>query len=120
MNFFRELVVWQKGMVLVKSIYSLSKQFPDEEKFGLTMQIRKSSVSVPSNVAEGFGRYTTGDYISFFRISSGSLSEMRTQLEVALMSEYVDEEKYQPIENLAVECTKMLNALIKSLSSKLQ
>ena len=69
---YQELIVWQKGMELVKIIYLLSRKLPKEESFGLTDQIRRSAVSIPSNIAEGFGRHSTKEYIHFLRIARGS------------------------------------------------
>lgn len=72
---FRDLIVWQKSMVLVKRVYEISAEFPKHELFGLTSQIRRSAVSIPSNIAEGNGRGTTSDYVRFLHIARGSLFE---------------------------------------------
>lgn len=77
---YKELIVWQKSMVLVSDIYKVSASFPDSEKFGLTSQMRRASVSIPSNIAEGWGRLSRKNYIQFLRISRGSLFELETQL----------------------------------------
>ncbi len=81
---FRDLVVWQKAMVLVEHVYGFSKLFPSDERYGLTAQIRRAAVSVPSNIAEGYGRHSTSDYIRFLQISLGSLNELQTQLELGV------------------------------------
>lgn len=80
---FRDLIAWRKSMDLCKSIYSLSSVFPDTERFGLTAQIRRAVVSIPSNIAEGYGRNRTQDYLRFLDIARGSLCEVETQLLLA-------------------------------------
>ena len=80
---FRDLIAWQKSMDLCKAIYALSSLFPDSERFGLTAQIRRAAVSVPSNIAEGYGRNRTHDYMRFLDIARGSLCEVETQLMLA-------------------------------------
>jgi four helix bundle protein len=81
MKSYRDLIVWQKSMSLVTEVYKLTRQLPDEERFGLISQIKRSSVSIPSNIAEGYGRNYRNDYIRFLQISRGSLYECQTQLE---------------------------------------
>jgi four helix bundle protein len=80
---FRDLIVWQKSMVVVTDVYRITGRFPREEMFGLTSQMRRCAVSIPSNIAEGYGRQATGDYICFLQIALGSLYELQTQLEIA-------------------------------------
>jgi len=114
MKTFRELVVWQKSIQLVVRIYAITKGFPKEETFGLKLQIRRCSISVPSNIAEGYGRQHTSEYIRFLQISRGSLNELITQLEIAEKLGYINE-----ISNELCECDeigKMLNGLINKLS----
>jgi four helix bundle protein len=77
---YKDLLVWQKGIELVKLVYAVSSLIPDDERFGLISQIRRCSVSVPSNIAEGYGRATTAYFIQFLNISRGSLFELETQL----------------------------------------
>tara|TARA_B100000809_G_scaffold138551_1_gene136164 strand:+ start:31082 stop:31348 length:267 start_codon:yes stop_codon:yes gene_type:complete len=77
---YKELIVWQKSILLVKEIYALVISFPEDEKFGLTSQIKRAFVSIPSNIAEGWGRASRKNYIQFLRISRGSLYEVETQL----------------------------------------
>ena len=115
MKSYRDLIVWQKSMDVVTLIYKLVKQFPDDEKFGLISQIKRSSVSVPSNIAEGYGRNYTKDYIRFLNIARGSLYEMQTQLQVALNLDFIVEEDLNEINSLSVEVEKMLNSLINKL-----
>jgi four helix bundle protein len=114
---FRDLIVWQKSMVLVTEIYNQSMSYPKEELYGLTSQIRRSAVSVPSNIAEGYGRKSTGDYTRFLQISVGSLYELDTQLEIAKNLEYLPHEQFCNLSANCNEISKMLNALIKSLSN---
>ena len=80
---YRDLIVWQKSMKLITDIYKISKLFPKEELFGLTSQIRRAAISIPSNIAEGYGRNSTGDYKRFLTISVGSLYEFQSQLEIS-------------------------------------
>ncbi|WP_439181610.1 four helix bundle protein [Carboxylicivirga taeanensis] len=83
MKTFRELLVWQKSMDFVTEAYNVTAGFPDDEKFGLTNQLRRASVSIPSNIAEGFGRKSDGDFSRFLSIALGSSFEVQTQLEIA-------------------------------------
>ncbi|MFN4244438.1 MAG: four helix bundle protein [Tepidisphaerales bacterium] len=80
---FRDLVAWQKAMTLARSVYEVTTTMPDAEKFGLTMQMRRSAVSIPSNIAEGHGRQSRADYLRFLRLARGSLAELSTQVELA-------------------------------------
>ena len=83
MSNFRNLLVWQKSMSLITKIYVSTKKFPKEEIYGLTSQIRRSSISIPSNIAEGFGRDSNKEYLRFLNVSIASLFELQTQLEIA-------------------------------------
>ncbi|MEX2578245.1 MAG: four helix bundle protein [Verrucomicrobiales bacterium] len=116
---FRDLIVWQKSMDLVTDIYKISREFPDAEKFGLSNQMRRAVVSVPSNIAEGYGRGSTNEYLRFLHIASGSLYEVQTQLQIAENLAYVSADARTPIESLATECEKMLGSLISTLKAKL-
>ena len=117
MKSYRDLIVWQKSMDVETLIYKLVKQFPDDEKFGLISQIKRSSVSVPSNIAEGYGRNYTKDYIRFLNIARGSLYEMQTQLQVALNLDFIVEEDLNEINSLSLEVEKMLNLLINKIAN---
>lgn len=108
--------MWQKAIGLVKEIYLLTKTLPDEEKFGLTSQMRRCSVSIASNIAEGWGRNSTKSYIQFLRIARGSLLELETQVIICRELTYISSENYNKINNLIVEESKMLNALIKAIN----
>jgi len=115
MQTYRDLVVWQKAISLVLKLYTETKVWPKEEVYGLTSQIRRSAVSIPSNIAEGYGRNSTGDYIRFLQIASGSLYEFQTQLEISFQLAYLNEEKYVEINSLSVEIEKMLSSLISKI-----
>ena len=117
MNSYRDLIVWQKSMNLVTLLYQLTKQFPDDEKFGLTSQIKRSSVSIPSNIAEGYGRSSSKEYVRFHEIARGSLYEFQTQLEIAANLKFIDIFVTKEIFELGIEVEKMLNSLIKKLKS---
>ena len=91
---FRDLLVWQKAMILVTDVYRASSSFPREEQYGLTSQLRRCAVSIPSNIAEGFGRDSTNDYLRFLSIANGSLYESQTQLEIARNLEFFGEQQF--------------------------
>mgnify|MGYP000247620299 CR=1 FL=1 len=117
MNKYEDLKIWKKAMNLVEEVYSLMEKLPDDEKFGLTSQIKRSSVSIPSNVAEGYGRNYTKDYSRFLQISRGSLFEMQTQLEIALNLGFITISDLEDLKKLSVEVEKMLNSLISKLKA---
>nr|WP_315136515.1 four helix bundle protein [uncultured Capnocytophaga sp.] len=106
---FKELIVWQKSILLVKLIYQLTYYFPTEEKFGLTSQIRRCAVSIPSNIAEGWGRNSSNHFQYFLSVSQGSLSELETQLIIAKELGFV--QFYKEIEDLILEIGKMLSTM---------
>ena len=110
---YYDLEVWKESRKLVKMIYDVSKSFPDEEKFGLTNQIRRCSVSVPSNIAEGCGRKTPNDKLRFYYISRGSLFELETQLFIALDLSFIHEITFKEIFTQVNTCKKLLNGFIK-------
>ena len=113
---YRDLVAWQKAFKLGLMIYRLTKQFPDEERWGLISQLRRASVSVPSNIAEGYGRQSRNEYVRFLRIARGSLYEIDTQLLFAVELQYVAQEMYDQTKSLLDECSRVLGGLIRSLS----
>jgi len=115
MQTYRDLIVWQKAMSLVLKLYTETKCWPKEEVYGLTSQIRRSAISIPSNIAEGYGRNSTGDYVRFLQIASGSLYEFQTQLEISFHLGYLNEEKYIAINSLSIEIEKMLSSLISKV-----
>jgi len=109
---YTELEVWQQCRKLANHAYSLTKSFPKEEQFGLTNQIRRASISVPSNIAEGCGRQTTKDTISFLHISRGSLYELETQCFIALDQQYISNEQFDIIFSQIQSCKRLLNGFI--------
>lgn len=113
---FRELVVWQRSVELTLAVYELTKTFPKDEMFGLSSQLRRAAVSIPSNVAEGQGRGSRGEFLQFLGIARGSVFEVQTQLLIARRLGYVGEELIVRCEGLGDEVGKMLNALIASLN----
>ena len=117
---FKDLIVWQKSMDLVEEIYKLTKKLPREELYSLSDQIRRASVSIPSNIAEGNNRSSTKDFIKFLYISKGSNAELETQLLIALRLKYFTETDAEKALVLCGEIEKMLNALIRNLASKLE
>jgi four helix bundle protein len=118
MKTFRELIVWQKSMTFVTNIYETSKVFPKEETYGLTSQIRRSAVSVPSNIAEGYGRTGLNDYIRFLNIAISSLFELQTQIEISYNLSYINQKKFDTLYETTREIERMLSSLIRSLKSK--
>jgi len=112
----KDLEVWKKSMDLVEDIYALSKFFPDDEKFGLTNQIRRASVSIPSNISEGAARKSDKEFIQFLYIALGSLSELETQYLIAVRLKYIIENK--EIENKINEVKKMIVGLRNYLLKK--
>ncbi len=112
---FRDLVVWQKAMSLVERVYAITKQFPADERYALTSQLKRAAVSVPSNIAEGYGRNSSADYIRFLQIALGSLYEMQTQLELACRLGFVEKDEFRSASELCTEIGKMLVSLIAKL-----
>ncbi|QEC67324.1 four helix bundle protein [Panacibacter ginsenosidivorans] len=112
---YRDLIVWQKSIELVKNIYLFTQSFPKEEQYGLTNQMRRCAVSIPSNIAEGYGRNATGDYKRFLQIAVGSLYELQTQLEISFHLKYLDENNFISIIALCTEIDKMLYSLIQKV-----
>ena len=115
---YKDLKVWQKSYSLCLHIYRISRRFPKEERYGLTSQIRRSAVSIPSNIAEGYGRKTTADYLKSLYISYGSVCELETQILLSGDLDYVDQEKLKVLKDDTSEVERMLKALIKSLENK--
>jgi four helix bundle protein len=115
---FRDLIVWEKSMGLVTEIYKMTKIFPKEEIYGLTSQIRRCAVSVPSNIAEGYGRKSTDDYLRFLQISIGSLYEIQTQIEIAFNLKYLPDNQFQQIYESTREIERMLSSLIRKVKER--
>ena len=115
---YRDLKVWKRGMGLVERVYRLTRPFPKSEKFGLSSQLRQAAVSVPSNIAEGWGRNATGAFVRFLRIAHGSLAEVETQLTIARRLGYVEERVHKELlEKLTTE-RKMVLSFIRSLEQR--
>ena len=114
---FHELTVWQRSIDLSVQIYSLTRSFPKDELFGLTNQVRRASVSISSNIAEGQSRLSKPEFIHFLSIARGSNAEVRSQLALARRLNFGDIDSIVQCEGLAIEISKMLNALITSLKS---
>jgi four helix bundle protein len=115
---YKELLVWQKAVALSLEVYKATGHFPDAEKFGLTSQIRRAAASVPANIAEGWGRGMTKEYVQFLRIARGSLMELETHCIIAQGLGYFSAEKIRALQTSVEGIGKMLNALIQSLLSR--
>jgi four helix bundle protein len=118
MKDYKELQVWQKAVSLVTETYKRTRGFPSDEKFGLTSQIRRSVTSVPANIAEGWGRGSTKDYVQFLIIARGSLLELETHLIVSRNLGYLGVEQLESALLQIAEIGRMLNSLIRSLRSQ--
>ena len=116
MESYRDLSVWQKSMDLVEEVYSLVKKLPHEEQFALSSQIRRAVVSIPSNIAEGYGRKSKKEYIRFLQIARGSKYEVETQLLICSRLGYLQKTDLSKSLDLCDEIGKMLNTLIKKLT----
>ena len=113
---YRDLIVWQKSVEMVVAVYKATKKFPSSEQFGITSQIQRSAVSVPANIAEGYGRNTRKEYAYFLRIAHGSLSELETLLTISQKLSYCTTQEYSTLEKCTSEVARMLYALRKSIS----
>ncbi|MFP4107290.1 MAG: four helix bundle protein [Phycisphaerae bacterium] len=114
-NSFRDLVAWQKGIELVKTIYMLTAKFPDDEKFGLVSQVRRAAVSVPSNIAEGYARRSRADYLRFLNIARGSTDEVETQLIVSKELGFANHRGLGEAMSSTKEVQRLLGRLIRSI-----
>lgn len=112
---FRDLIVWQEAHKLTLNVYKLTKKFPKEEVFGLTNQIKRSSVSVGANIAEGFSRLSPKEKIQFYSIALGSLTETENHLLIAKDLEYISIEDFRDMEDKTILINKLCNGLIKSI-----
>jgi len=115
---YRELLVWQKAKALAVQIYQATDQFPRAETYGLTSQIRRAAVSVASNIAEGQGRLTAGEFIHFLGQARGSLLELETQLAIAVDLNYLKPDEHGKMDHEAYQVLGLLNRLIESLRKK--
>jgi four helix bundle protein len=115
---YRDLVLWQRGMTLAEACYRVTADFPREEIYGMTAQVRRASVSIPANIAEGHGRDSTGAFVQFLRMAQGSIKELETHL---LLAQRVKLATQQAVEPLLLECDelgRMMRAMIRSLQEK--
>ena len=115
---FKDLKIWNMGIKLVEDVYRMSTSFPKEETYGLQSQLRRSAVSIPSNIAEGFGRFHNKEYRKFLYISLGSCAELATQIIIAARLKYVEENKADSILSDIDEISKMTMSLIKKLNTR--
>ncbi len=116
---YRDSIAWQKSMELTAMVYKLTQRFPTEERFGLTNQLRRAAVSVPSNIAEGKGRASIGELIQFVGIARGSTLEIQTQLEIAVMLGFGEQDEIDDAQHLASEILRILNASIMTMKARL-
>ena len=117
---YKDLNVWKASIELVCEAYEVTRSFPDTERYGLTSQMRRCALSVPSNIAEGWSRNSARSFISYLNIASGSVSELLTQLEIANRIHYISQEKMAPCEVKGIQISKMLYMLIKKIESRLK
>ena len=117
MGSFKDLRAWRKAMEMVVSLYRLTDSFPSSERFGLISQLRRAGVSVPSNIAEGYGRSSKGEYVLFLGHARGSNSEVETQLEIAKALGFGEKKQIAEAEGLCADVGRLLGALINSLKS---
>ena len=111
----RDLQIWQKSMSLVTTVYSVTEKFPESEKFGLISQIRRSAVSIPANIAEGFGRMSNGDIKRFLNISMGSLFELQNELEISKNLGMLNENSFIDLFEITREIERMMSSFIRTL-----
>ena len=117
MKDYKELMTWQKGMLLAKELYKITEMLPKEERYGLIDQLRRAGISIPSNIAEGFGRESKNDYIRFLKIARGSLYEIETQLYLSISIGLLLKSQTKTAFALCSEIGKMLTATIRTLQS---
>jgi len=115
---YRDLEAWRLAVRLTKIVYRVSAGFPADERYGLTSQVRRAAVSIASNIAEGWGRGTTSDYLRFLRMARGSIYEVETQLIIARELGFVDDEKHEYTEGAIDEAGRVLGGLIRSIEKK--
>lgn len=115
---YNDLIVWQKALDLVEMVYQVTRTFPAEELYGLTNQLRRAVVSIPSNIAEGHARSSTQKFHRFLSIARGSLAEVETQLLIAQRLGYLSTDQLGPILSLQIEINKITNGLMAKLAPK--
>ena len=112
---YKDLIVWQKSVELVVKVYDITRSFPDSEKFGIVNQMRRAAVSVPSNIAEGYGRGSKNDYLRFLKIACGSCNELETQIEISYQLEFISTVDYERLSEDITEINKILATIIRKL-----
>jgi four helix bundle protein len=112
---FKDLIVWQRAVELSVQVYRLTSTFPKSEQFGLTNQLRRASVSIASNIAEGYGRSTKGEYVQFLGYARGSNCEVQTQLTIALALEFGPRDSHEEVQRLSADVSRLLIALMRKL-----
>jgi len=115
---FKDLVVWQRSVELALAVYQLTSAFPESERFGLVSQLRRAAVSIPSNIAEGYGRYSKGEYLQFLGHARGSNSEVETQLVIARALGFGSKQTLDSAEGLCNEVGRILGGLLRSVRAK--
>lgn len=115
---YRDLIAWQKAMDLAERVYQLTAEFPNDERFSLTSQIRRAVISIPSNIAEGQGRFTRADFRRFLSIAHGSVRELETQLLLARRLRYLGEEQLDELLERSSEVGRLIRGLAKSLDTE--
>ena len=116
---YKDLIVWQKAISFVSDVYAITKTFPNEEKFGLVNQLNRAVVSIPSNIAEGWGRESSKNYLQFLRISRGSLMEVETLMIISKNLNYINDNNFKHIIEQLEEVSKILQGLIKGVQQKI-
>jgi four helix bundle protein len=116
---YKELEVWKKAMALVTIIYEQTRKLPRSEDYVLTSQLKRAAISVPANIAEGWGKSSTRSYIQYLKIARGSLFEIETEIQIALNLGYLLAEECAEVESRITELSKMMNSLISKLENKL-
>ena len=115
---YQDLIVWQRGMDLTEAIYRLTETMPQTERYGLISQMQRAAVSIPANIAEGWGRQSTGDYIRFLKIAQGSAAELETELLLSIRLGLLTQEAAEQATSLLQELRKMLRSMVGSLQRK--
>jgi four helix bundle protein len=115
MHNYRELKIWKRSMDFVEQVYLVTKEFPADEKYSLTSQVKRSAVSIPSNIAEGAGRATNNQFRYFLEVAMGSCNEVQTQLELAFRFTYIVNEKFEYLISEALQIYRMILAFYNTL-----
>lgn len=115
---YKDLEVWQMAMTLAEDCYRLTARFPKEEMYGMSAQIRRAVVSIPANIAEGYGRDQTGSFVQFLRIAQGSARELETHLILTARIRLAEQQTLAPLQDSCERISKMLRSLIRSLEAR--